>query len=163
MAKPEFELTGVREMQRNLHRAGKLFATAIEKALYRRAEAVMTKAKRDHVPVDTGNLRASGHVEPPERKGRDVSVTMAFGGPAAPYALAVHEHLSKHSPPSWQHADVEFSPAGRGPKYLERPLFEAMPGMARAIAEDLRVEKVLPDVGRQPVRVRDSRGRFVKT
>jgi len=143
MAKPGFTVTGVPQMQRNLQRAAAQIRDKVAAALYREAERVMTKSKRDHVPVDTGTLRASGHVEQPVRKGRNVSVTLAFGGPAAPYALAVHEHLSRHSPPSWQHGHVTFSPAGRGPKYLERPLLAAVPGLAKRLAEDIALEKTV--------------------
>ena len=61
-------------------------------ALYQEAEIEMTEAKR-RTPVLTGVLRASGHVRPPVREGETVSVTLAFGGPAAPYAVYVHENL----------------------------------------------------------------------
>jgi len=54
---------------------------SVPKILYRIAEQIMTEAK-GQVPVDTGNLRASGHVLPPEWIGNWVLVTLGFGGPA---------------------------------------------------------------------------------
>lgn len=41
------------------------------------------------VPVDTGELRASGYVAPPERRAGAVRVTAGF---SAPYAARVHEN-----------------------------------------------------------------------
>ena len=75
------------------------------------------------VPVDTGALRGTVFAQT-ERKGDRATVTIGAGGPAAPYALAIHEHLSKHSPPSWRKGAVNFSPAGTGPKYIENPINE---------------------------------------
>lgn len=120
---------------------------AAAKSLYKRGNGIMSVSKRDHVPVDLGPLRASGHVTEPERKGHKVSVTLAYGGPAAPYALAVHEHLSEHSPPSWRHTDVQFSPAGHGPKYLEKPMMAALPTLAHDVAEDVRLDKLAREAG----------------
>ena len=47
------------------------------------------------VPVDTGNLMATGIVETPRREGNKVVVVLGYGGPAAPYAAHVHE-IAKH-------------------------------------------------------------------
>lgn len=100
-----------------------------------------------------GHLRNSGFVSEPELDGEFVTVRIGFGGGVAEdYALAVHEHPSEHSPPSWQgkgftssskHAKhptegvVTFHPAGTGPKFLERPMLDAESGMAARIADDL--------------------------
>lgn len=57
------------------------------------AELVFTDSQRD-VPVDTGNLKASGRIEPAE--GSEILARVSYGGTAAEYALAVHEtHASK--------------------------------------------------------------------
>lgn len=103
----------------------------------------MARSKSEFVPVDLGTLRASGTVKPVKRSGTNYSVTLYYGGPSAPYALAVHEHPSEHSPPSWRGKGVEdilavrtripWSLDGRGPKYLERPLLQAMDGMAERL------------------------------
>ena len=122
------------------------FPQQVGRAVYKRAQGVMTRSKREFVPVaekQGGVLRASGHVQSPEIHGRDISVTLSFGGAADAYAIAVHEHLSEHSPPSWQKAEesgdgVQFHPGGAGPKFLEIPLMEAVGTMAVDIAEDLK-------------------------
>lgn len=137
-----FTVKGQREMMRKVQRLAKRMPDKAAQALHVEAERVMTTSKRDHVPVDDGTLRASGFVNPPERSGKDISISMGYGGAAEAYAVSVHETPSKHDPPSWRGVDVQFHPAGRGPKYLERPMMDAIPGMAVRIAT--RME---PDVG----------------
>lgn len=128
--KASFQLKGSRAMQRRMRRIARTQVGRVEGALRMEAEEIMTRSKRDFVPVDLGALRTSGHVKPPERSGRDVSVTLAYGGPAAPYALIQHEAL-------------HFSHRVGGPKYLERPLRDAIPGMNQRLAKRLGLEGVL--------------------
>lgn len=97
---------------------------ALARALYAEAEAIMAASKRI-VPVDTGALRASGHVRPPVIRGSRVRVVLGYGGAAVPYAVFVHERPATHRPPTqW--------------KYLEVPLHQAEPGMAGRLAERVR-------------------------
>ena len=65
--------------------------------LYRHGNRVMTESKKE-VPVDTGVLRSTGHVELPTRVGGEILVVVGYGGPAAPYARRQHEDLSFHHP-----------------------------------------------------------------
>lgn len=58
------------------------------------AEKVATAAKI-LTPVDTGTLRSTGVVLY-KIKAASIVATVVFGGPAAPYALAVHERLDIH-------------------------------------------------------------------
>ncbi|HXH11157.1 MAG TPA: HK97 gp10 family phage protein [Alphaproteobacteria bacterium] len=62
-------------------------------ALFQVGEQIMTEAKA-LTPVDTGALRASGTVLPPEQDGTTVRVVLGFGGPAIPYALRQHEDVT---------------------------------------------------------------------
>ena len=104
----------------------------------------MLDSKQNYVPVAAeggGTLQGSGHVEPPVVEGTQVSVRLAYGGPASDYAEAVHEHLSEHSPYSWQVAEflghgVHFTQGG--PKYLERPFLVGIKGLGQWIADGLR-------------------------
>lgn len=150
-----FKLTGTKSMQAKIRRLANKFPNKVEGALRIEGEFIMTRSKRDFVPVDLGVLRSSGFVNDPVRNGRDISVTLGYGGAASAYALAVHEHPSEHSPPTWMGdvvnvtdqgatigSKVTFHPAGRGPKYLERPLNEATPGLATRIAERINVEEL---------------------
>lgn len=111
--------------------------------LYVAAEDIIGDAKENYVPVDLGALRSSGHVQLPQREGDVTTVKAGFGGPAAAYALAVHEHLGQFSPASWKKAEaagrsVKFSPSGHGPKYLERPLLTAARKLPQRIAAAIR-------------------------
>ncbi len=100
-------------------------AVQVEAAAYRQAENVMADSKDNYVPVRDGALKSTGHVQLPERRGRQVEVTLAYGGPEAPYALVQHEN------PDLSHR------AGKSWKYLEKPLMAAVPSMAREIAAEL--------------------------
>lgn len=145
--KPSLTFTGHKELAAKLRNAAVKYPAVVGAALFRRAEAVMTKSKQNFVPVDLGALMNSGTVSPP-KIGKEIVVELSFGGPAAPYALAVHEHLSGASPHSWQEAErqgrpVRFSPAGRGPKYLERPLMEVVRTLAADLAKDINIEKLI--------------------
>jgi glycine cleavage system pyridoxal-binding protein P len=66
--------------------------TAIGQALVGAAEAVMTLSKATYVPVVTGTLRSTGHVgDVAVTSAGVISIEMGYGGPAAPYASAVHD------------------------------------------------------------------------
>jgi hypothetical protein len=90
--------------------------------LYQDAEEVMTESKERYVPVLTGALRASGHVEQPRTNGSRVSVQLGFGGSAVEYAEYVHEDLNA------QHA------VGQA-KYLEIPLRAKLTQIERDLAD----------------------------
>ena len=133
-------VTGLREAQTTLRTMGRAAPVALGEALYREGETIMARSKAEFVPVATGTLRASGHVTLPQRIGQRMRVVLGFGGPAAPYALAVHEN-----PRSGQTGGV--SPRGRlyklwarvGEwKYLETPAKAATAGMADRLAGALR-------------------------
>lgn len=143
-----FSIRGSKAMQKRLDKIAKQYPDEMERALRIEAELVMTDSKNNYVPVEYGTLRSSGTVHDVERKGKEISVSMSYGGAASAYALTVHEHPSSFDPPSWEAAgEVNFKPRGRGPKYLEMPLREAVKGMAQRIAQRLGVEKVADGQG----------------
>jgi len=118
------EVKGTKELQRTLEKLGKRAQAELGKALYAEAELIMAESKKQ-VPVDTGTLRGTGHVEPSETKKDSVEVELGYGGPAAPYAVVQHERLDfKHK-------------VGKA-KYLEDPFKAAAPKLPRALAERLR-------------------------
>lgn len=106
---------------------GAAAAPAAARALYQEAERIMT-ASKEIVPVLTGALRASGVVLLPEVSATNVSVELGYGGPAAPYAVYVHENvMARHK-------------EGQQAKFLERPMLEAAEGMEGRLADALRAE-----------------------
>lgn len=101
---------------------------ALAAGMYQEALAIMRDSQTNYCPVDTGNLKNSGHVEFPKIDGTNVSVRMGYGGAAAPYAAIVHEN-----PRAGKTGGV--SPSGRKYKhwarvgqwkYLERPFLDAV-------------------------------------
>ena len=117
-------MSGTEELTKALSVFGELAKEMLGKALYREAEYIMSDAKQ-LCPVDTGNLRASGHVTQPEVTGESVSVVLGFGGPAVKYALPVHERLDVHHP------------NGQA-KYLEQPMLAAAKNLESRLASYMR-------------------------
>lgn len=114
-----FQIKGVRDFIARLDTTVAEVRKAAEAGLREEAEIEMEEAKR-RTPVDTGALRASGHVEQ-----QGLRVTLAFGGPAASYAEKVHE-------------DVEaFHRVGQA-KFLESTLKESAPHMTERLAVRIR-------------------------
>lgn len=128
-----------------LRRMAKARPLEVARALYIEANLIMTESKR-LVPVapDGGTLRASGTVDEPVIDGGNISVEMSYGGAAQAYAIAVHEHLSAHSPPSWIAAEqsgkgIDWSVPGTGPKFLEIPLNKAQSEIGQRLARRLKL------------------------
>ena len=104
--------------------------------LYAFGRLVMDDAIANYVPEDMGALKNSGTVGDPVVEGATVSVRLSFGTPGAEeYAIAVHEHPSEFSPPSWQGKAVNFTVGG--PKYLERPVMEHARDLPGVVEEAL--------------------------
>lgn len=101
---------------------------AVARVVYQKAEIIAGKAKDEYVPVDLGALKGSIRADGPHDADGKVSASVVAGGPAAPYAVVVHEDLTAHH-------DVG------GPKYLERPAMEVRPTIRPAILEALRRER----------------------
>ena len=135
-------MNGAAEMIANLKKIADSFPDRVGAALYQIAQQILTEAKRRcPVAADGGTLRASGMVSPPVRVGRNISVTISFGGTAIAYALAVHETPSPHDPPSWhimyEHGGlIQWTTPGTGPKFLESVINEyeaVLPQMLAAL------------------------------
>jgi hypothetical protein len=86
------------------------------------------------VPVRTGVLKASGHVDPPSILGNDIEVNIGYGGAAAQYALFVHENLQAHHTPPTK------------AKYLEDPMADALSRLSARLQD--RMEGAI--VGQYP-------------
>ena len=125
-------MRGVAEMRSLLQKIAAKFPDRVAAAIYQEAQIEMTEAKR-RTPVDTGTLRASGFVAEPERHGRNISVTLSFGGAAETYAIYVHENLEA------------FHKVGQA-KFLESTLDESRPFMAARIAKRVDLNKMKEDL-----------------
>lgn len=114
-----------------IRRVAQKFPDKVAVALYQEAQIEMTESKR-RCPVDTtphaphpGQLRASGKVHPPERRGKNITVTMSYD---TYYAVYVHEILDN------------FHPVGQA-KYLESVLNESAPYMSARIARRINLNE----------------------
>jgi hypothetical protein len=109
---------GDKELMKRINALGVQGAKAARKVLYRKAEKIAGEAKGE-VPVDTGALKSTIHVEMD-----DDGAAIVAGGPAAGYAVYVHEDLTARHPVG-------------GPKYIERPFLQELPSIAPAILAEL--------------------------
>lgn len=115
MAKSSFrlDLFGDKELANALQAGKEQTPRAIAQAIYEEANVIFARSQV-LVPVDTGVLRGSGGVSSPQQGDKGYFVDIYYGGPAAPYALYVHEIIGNyHNPPTQA-------------KYLEQPVMEAM-------------------------------------
>ena len=108
-----FTLEGDVELQAVLRAAQLEAPKAVAIAIYEEANVIFAKSQV-LVPVDTGALRGSGGVSAIQGSGQGMYVDIFYGGPAAPYALYVHEIIGNyHKAPTQA-------------KYLEQPFMESL-------------------------------------
>lgn len=139
------KMLGAPQMVATLKRIALKFPDRVATALYQIAQQIMTEAKR-RCPVakDGGTLRASGMVAKPVRSGRGISVTMSFGGVASAYAIAVHETISEHDPPSWtimyeNGGQISWTSSGTGDHFLSSVIEEYMVVLPQMLAAMLNL------------------------
>lgn len=132
----KLSVKGVDKAMAQVKRLAKEFPKAAAFALNRRGEIIMTDSKKNYVPVDEGELRASGHVVTEKA---ELRTTLGFGGPAGignqgrsnkedvGYAVRQHETTS------YQHT------VGTS-KYLEKPLMAAVGTLAADLGRDIKAK-----------------------
>ena len=129
------KLVGLDKVVARLQQIGRNVPTIVGRALRAEAEIEMTEAKR-RVPVLTGTLRASGTVTGPAKG--EITVRLSFGGPAAPYALYVHENEE-----AWHRSGQA--------KYLESVILESAPHLGNRVAK--RIESDMAREANEVVKV----------
>lgn len=121
-----FDMAGLKEAETRVKALRSSTAPVREAAqsLFAEATKIMNASKL-LVPVDTGFLRQSGHVQIPAINGDRVTVTLGY---AAEYALYVHEHLgARHK-------------VGTA-KFLEIPYLAWKRGALKTIADSFRAAR----------------------
>lgn len=139
------KLLGAGSMMSKLREIAAKFPDRVAAAIYQEAQIEMTESKKrcpvsptaaqlrmmhrsvpkNHVP---GTLRASGTVHEPVRSGRNISVTLSYGGAARAYAVVQHERLDFHHT------------TGQA-KYLESVLNESRPYMAERVGRRVHLDR----------------------
>jgi hypothetical protein len=112
--------TGVKELQTRLQTAAERAMAPLAAALYAEGLDIMAKTL-PVTPKDKGYLRASGRVQKPRIEGMAIVVQLGFG---ASYSIFVHE-----APP-----ELNWTAPGTGPKFLERTVLAAIPGLSERMA-----------------------------
>ena len=117
-----FELEGAQELRNMLEVSGKDAGRVVGQVITEEANMIFAKAMI-LTPIDTGALRGSGGVSAPMNMPSGIGVDIFFGGPAAPYALYVHEIMYyQHNAPTQA-------------KYLEQPFMERLPDIQKNMAQ----------------------------
>lgn len=116
-------------MKRNLRRIAERYPTVVMSALFIETE-IEVKEVRRRTPVDDGTLRASVHQQGPFRSGPKIFTYIVAGGPAAPYAIYVHEDLEA------------FHKVGQA-KFIESVMLESRPYMAARVAKRIELRRAL--------------------
>lgn len=117
-----FELEGAQELRNMLEVSGRDAGKIVGQVITEEANMIFAKAMI-LTPIDTGALRGSGGVSAPMNMPSGIGVDIFFGGPAAPYALYVHEIMYyKHNAPTQA-------------KYLEQPFMERLPDIQKNMAQ----------------------------
>jgi len=124
----EFRLDGENLMRSKLRRIAKDSPDEFARAQYQETQ-VETAESRRRTPFDTGTLRGTVQTEGPERQGKHIITSVSAGGPAAPYAVYVHEDL-----------EVEH-PHGQA-KFIESTLNESAPFMGARIARRIDLNRL---------------------
>jgi len=126
----KLEIRGADQLARTLAQIGAGTAKEAAAALYAEAGLLATESIR-RTPLDTGALRGSIKTLRPEVHPDNILVKIVAGGPAAPYALIVHEKMGS----------VNWQEPGTGPKYLENPVNEAAANWTERLARRIDLNR----------------------
>lgn len=113
-------VNGVDAMRARLRRLQERFPNDVVAGLYQEIEVEVKEVKR-RTPVDTGTLRNTIRQVGPVKSGTMITTLIAAGGPAAPYAIYVHEDLDA------------IHPVGQA-KFIESVIMESRPYLAARVA-----------------------------
>lgn len=87
----EVKVTGADKVQQSILELARRMPTRVMDALEVEANLTMEESQA-LVPVVTGALKSSRFVAKADMVGKDIGIVFGYGGPAAQYALAVHEN-----------------------------------------------------------------------
>lgn len=128
----------IESMLRRLEDVKRNVYQGVRHGLVSEGEAIMA-VSQERVPEATGKLKSTGQVTLIEDGTIDgLQVVLSYGDETTGiYPVVVHETPSGYDPPTWEGKAIKFTKGG--PKYLERPLFEAENGMIDRIAGHVKL------------------------
>ena len=130
-------IVGVENVIRNIRKTKSRLASGVEKGV-KRAGLYLLAESQKLVPVDTGNLKASG-VMRATGKGFNTNANVAY---TAAYALFVHENteMKLKGQPRPGGRGHYWDPQGRGrSKFLEYPARTLAPKLRQIIRDSARI------------------------
>lgn len=110
------KIVGLDKVEKNLKKVQKTHPDALAAALYQEGFSIMAESQKK-VPVDTGRLRSTGYVAPPQEGEDSPTVEIGYG---TDYGIYVHERTEV------RHTTGEA-------KFLEKAVNEAMQGFGRRL------------------------------
>lgn len=129
-------MSGAADMEARLRDAISQLRERGKSAALSEGQRIMQRSNDEFAPKRTGALIEDSGVELVDTDDNSIEVVLWYGrDKAKDYTLSTHETPSKHDPPSWKGVAVEFR-HGQA-KYLERPLRDAVKGMAERLAKDI--------------------------
>lgn len=84
------EVKGGKQVQDNMDKAAAQILQAMAAGMYLATNNIAVTSMRN-TPVDFGVLKGSHYVTLPQNDGKNIRVEIGVGGPAASYAVKVHE------------------------------------------------------------------------
>ena len=119
------ELDGILQLTHTLQRLATGVMAPLGEALYEEGNRIMGESVQ-LVPIDTGLLRSTAHVERPLSTGASVEVELRYGSHGlAEYAIVQHEDVTLNHP------------NGGTAKFLQTPLLAAVDDMPARIGTAL--------------------------
>lgn len=133
----KFEIKGIKSVDRRLFDAARRLGVSSDDFRTEEAERILERSQK-YVPFENGDLLESGEVV--QFDNHKVVVRYGASGPAAAYALAIHEEpIGPSWPKSWRRKGyIEFHNGG-GHKYLERAYDEITSTSLSRLASLLRL------------------------
>ena len=98
----DFQVTGTEAVKAYLLKMAAITPKKVAAAVYQVGNQALTESKK-RTPVDTGDLKRSGQIDPPVISGDGISVRLGFGDTAVDYALIVHEDTTANHPSGQHH------------------------------------------------------------
>jgi len=119
-------MKGMDTFKMNMQLVSKTISKSVAAALYTEA-VIVEQTSRERTPVSTGALRASHETSLPVMGEGQIDIQIRVGGPAAPYAIPVHEKVEV------------YHKVGQA-KFLESAILESAPTLAARIARRVKLE-----------------------
>ena len=131
----DIEIKGMDVVAHAMEKLTELVPELCGEAMHEYATETIMPLARERVPVRTGELMASSHVNPPDTTGGGVQVSMGFGGPPGVGNQAGETNNVDVDYAVYVHEDLMMPHSGGQAKYLETALADSLPGMVDALAK----------------------------